>query len=255
MKSLYTEWLKLKHTPIQFLILITPFIYAALLVLYARIRQASSISEQFTFQLFFEGAAVLVIPVAVAILAGLIIYQEELAGSFNGFLNSSKPRYQLFLRKISWMTLIIAYEIYMSTLLFGVGLSLFTTVALPWRILWVSATLIFVATLPLIELQTWLSFGWGVGASIGAGVVGVLFAGIVGGTGIGDAFWQFIPPAWPIRLVKTYELMYYLGDEAPLELLQNQFNLGLIAIMASLLILAIGASVWFTQWEGRQHYE
>ena len=79
--------------------------------------------------------------------------------------------------------------------------------------------------------------------SVGIGGAGVLVAAIIGATVAGDAIWEVVPWAWPVRLA-----MHPIASE--IELYPGLLYATLLFVAIAVLSLA-----WFRRWEGRKHEE
>ncbi len=51
-----------------------------------------------------------------------------------------------------------------------------------------AAGLVVIGTLPLLAIHLWVSFAWGMGASIGISIGGILMAAILGLTSVGEKY-------------------------------------------------------------------
>ncbi|MBM6615060.1 lantibiotic immunity ABC transporter MutG family permease subunit [Desemzia sp. RIT804] len=262
MKLLSSEWLKTKRTPIRWLTFFMPVVYATLIIGYIALRGAGQHTEMLTFQVFFEAWTSFVIPIGAGILSGFIVYQEELAGSFNGFLSSKTSRHSLYLGKLGILILTLAVSTFIALIVLGIGLQITLNVSIMWPIFIATVILIIIGTIPILALQLWTSFAWGMGASIGISIGGLLMAALMGATSLGDKVWQFIPWAWPVRLAKLpgAYLQFTPSMQVPPEAISsgfifNQLVIGLIAVMTGLVIAVIGGIIWFNRWEGRKSHE
>lgn len=122
--------------------------------------------------------------------------------------------------------------------------------------------LLLVGILPLIAIHLWISFVYGIGASIGMGIIGLLMTTMIGGSELGNSIWQFVPWALPIRLVKAIGpyLEFSANMAKPPQLISSgwattQLLSGIISVIIYLIIMLGCGIVWFYRWEGRKHYE
>lgn len=261
MKILSSEWIKTKRTPIRWLIFLVPVIFAALLIGYYSIRAISADIQISIFQVFFEVWTAMVIPLGAGLISGLMIHQEELAGSFNGFLGCKLPRHDLYLGKFAILALSSTGSILIATLSLVVGFSVILKISIAWPIFIAAAIMAIIGTIPLLAFHLWISFAWGMGASIGIGGAGLLIAALMGTT-LGDKVWQFVPWAWPIRLsmLPGAYLLYKPGMDYPPEVISsgfviNQAIIGFVPAAVFFAVMLFGGLVWFKRWEGRKAYE
>jgi ABC-2 type transport system permease protein len=239
-----------------------PVVYAALIIGYVALRGIDSNTQTLVFQIFFEAWTAFVIPLGAGILSGFIVHQEELAGSFNGFLSSKVSRHGLYLGKFSLLLLTMTISTFIATVVLCAGFNVFPGVLIGWPIFIASAILVIVGTIPLLALHLWASFAWGMGASIGISIGGLLMAALMGATSLGDKIWPFIPWAWPVRLamlpgayLQFTPDMQVAPEAISSGFVLNQLATGLVAAAICLVAALIGGIVWFNKWEGRKSYE
>jgi len=261
MKILYAEWLKTKRTAIRLLTFCMPVVYAALIIGYFALRGIDKNTQILVFQGFFEVWTVCVIPLGIGILSGLIVHYEELAGNFNGLLSSKVSRNSLYWSKFLLSVLIMTASTLIATIVLGVGIDVFLGVSIGWPIFIAASILAIIGTIPLLALHLWASFRWGMGASIGISIGGMLMAALMGATNLGDKIWQFIPWTWPVRLaiLPGAYLQFTEGMQFPPEVISsgfvlNQLAMGLTVSSLCLVAALIGGIIWFNKWEGRKSY-
>lgn len=262
MKQLSSEWLKTRRTAVRWLTFCMPVVYAALIIGYIALRGTDENTKILVFQIFFEGWTAFVIPLGAGILSGFIVHQEELAGNFNGFLSSKVSRYQLYWGKFILLVLTMTASTLIATAVLCVGLKILPGVLISWPIFIAAAILVVIGTVPLLALHLWASFAWGLGASIGISIGGLLMAALIGATSLGNEIWPFTPWAWPVRLAKLpgAYLMFTPDRQLPPEIISSDFiidqlSMGLVAATICFVVALIGGSIWFNRWEGRKSYE
>lgn len=253
---LQMEWLKLKRTPLQWLLFAGPIGMAALIVWYYAGRTVTPGLPALIFETFVQGASAIAIPIGVGILAGYVILQEELAGNFNGFLGTAIPRSLLYVSKLLFMIVLMAAAIALSTLTLGAGLYGFTDIPVRWDILAAAAGIGIAASLPLLALHLWASLAWGMGASVAIGGGGLLVAAL-SATSLGDAVWPYIPWAWPVRLsiLPGVYLLPELSNEFAMDMLFQKALQGSVSVVLAFVVLWVGGLLWFRKWEGRKAQE
>jgi ABC-2 type transport system permease protein len=190
-----------------------------------------------------------------------MIHQEELAGNFNGFLGSKLPRRDLYLGKLIMLILLASASTFLAVLALLAGLSFILNIPVPWPIYIAAAIMAIIGTFPLLAFHLWISFAWGMGASIGIGGGGILIAALMA-TSLGNKIWQFVPWAWPVRLTGLAEayLLYLPGMEYPPEIISSGFVVGqaikgLVLAAIFFISLLAGGLIWFKMWEGRKIYD
>ena len=140
-----------------------------------------------------------------------------------------------------------------------IGLDVFLGFSIGWLIFIAASILAIIGTMPLLALHLWASFRWGMGASIGISIGGLLMAALMGATSLGDKIWQFIPWTWPVRLaILPGAYLQFAGGYAIstgsyfLGFVLNQLVMGLAASSLCLVAALIGGFIWFNRWEGRK---
>ena len=258
MKILASEWIKTRRTPIRWIIFLTPVIFAALVIGYYSMRTISTDIQISIFEVFFGVWTIVIIPFGSGLIPGLMIQQEELAGGFNGFLGSKLPRQKLYLGKLTILILSATGSIMAAAVLLVVGLSVILKISISWPIFIAGAIMAVIGTIPLLAIHLWISFAWGMGASIGIGGAGLLIAGLMG-TSLGDEVWWFIPWAWPLRLsmLPGAYLLYKPGMDffTDTNLIINQGIIGIVISSVFFAVVLLGGLLWFKRWEGRKVYE
>jgi len=262
MKILYAEWLKTKRTTIRLLMFYMPLVYAVLIIGYFALRGIEKNTQTLVFQAFFDIWTACVTPIVIGILSGLMVHCEELAGNFNGLLSCKVSRYSLYWSKFLLSVLIMAASTLIATIVLVVGLYVLLDVPIGWQIFIGASILAIVGTIPLLALHLWAGFIWGMGASIGISICGLLMGALMGATSLGDKIWQFIPWTWPVRLalLSGAYLQFTEDIQLPPEIVSSGFVLkqlamGLTASSLCLVAALIGGLIWFNRWEGRRFYE
>lgn len=256
MKSLSSEWIKTKRTPIRWLTFLAPVVFAALVIWYYSMRKITVDTQISIFQTFFGVWATMVIPLGAGLISGLMIQQEELAGSFNGFLGSKLPRHCLYFGKFAMLFLSSTGSILLATLSLVIGFSVILKISIPWSAFIVAAIMAIIGAIPLLAFHIWISFAWGMGASIGIGGFGLLIAALMA-TSLGDKVWQFVPWAWSVRLSMLPGAYLLYKPDYPTEIISsrfliNQAIIGLLPVAVFSVVMLLGGLVWFKKWEGRK---
>lgn len=258
MKILAAEWIKTRRTPIRWIVFLTPVIFAALVIGYYSMRAISTDIQISIFEVFFGVWTIIVITFGSGLISALMIQQEELAGGFNGLLGSKLPRQKLYLGKLAILILSATGSIMAATILLVIGLNVILKISVSWPIFIAGAIMAVIGTIPLLAIHLWISFAWGMGASIGIGGAGLLIAGLMG-TSLGDEVWYFVPWAWPLRLsmLPGAYLLYKPGMDffTDTNLIINQAIIGIVISSLFFSVVLLGGLLWFKRWEGRKVYE
>ncbi|AVD36212.1 lantibiotic immunity ABC transporter MutG family permease subunit [Clostridioides difficile] len=257
-KLLSSEWLRAKRTAVQGLTLYMPIIFSLCVVAYLTIKSGST--QEFAFEGFFTIWTVFIIPIGVGILAGFIVQEEELAGNFNGFLCVGISRVRLYLGKFLFLLFCLTICTFIATLILCIGMNIAVPSGATIWLFLSAAGLVVIGTLPLLAIHLWVSFAWGMGASIGISIGGILMAAILGLTSVGAKVWAFVPWTWPVKLGMlpgTYFIKEAgtISTEVFYSKMMQSATVVFIVVAIGLIIFLIGGVIWFKIWEGRKSYE
>ncbi len=252
-KILSAEWLKTKRTPMRWVVFFAPIIYSIFLLWYFSLKKITPNLQNNIFQYFFEGWTTMIIPIVVGLISGFIIYEEELAGSFNGFLGCKLSRTSLYLGKLTMLILFTSVSIIIATFVLVFGLALFINIKVSWMIFIRAAAFTEIGTIPLLAFNLWLSLAFGMGASIGFGGAGIVISALL--IYIGDKVWQFVIWAWPYRL-SMIQFFYLPGESIKYhKYIFHETIKGIIPVTLSFIVISILGLIWFNKWEGRKSYD
>ena len=241
-RLLRADWLKTRRTPLRWAIFLVPAGYALLLLWYFSSFPASPELAAKIYYAFFE-VWTSFLPLLFGVLAGLMCLQEEQAGGFAAMLGLPVSRSGIYASKLVMLiaaalgSLLLAAAILVIGAKFVLGIG-----ALDAGSFGKGALLATAGALALCALHLWLSLAFGFGAGVGIGGAGLLISAIIGATGVGDAIWEAVPWAWPVRLA-----MHPMAAVA----------LPRVLLYALLLFvfIAVCSLLWFQRWEGRKQEE
>lgn len=242
LRLLRAEWLKTRRTPLRWAIFAVPVGYAAVLLWYFSLYRTTPELPLKIYNTFFEGWAAL-LPLIISVLAGVMGLQEEQASKFFVVLGSPAPRQVLYASKLLLLLAVTGGGLLLSVTIMVLGLQVGLGIeGIDIPLFYQGALLTIVGSLSLLAMHLWLSIAFGLGASVGLGGAGFLTAAIIGSTVVGDAIWEVIPWAWPVRLA--------MHPIAPVSL-----DRGLLCSILLFVALACLGAGWFHRFEGRQHEE
>ncbi len=113
------------------------------------------------------------------------------------------------------------------------------------------STFAVIGSLPILAIHLWISLLWGIGASIGTGMGGLLMGALIGATSLGDKIWILVPWAWPVKL-SMFPAVYLLSRTDPVfEDTVRQMMTGLAAVVIGTAVFLTSGMIWFRKWEGR----
>ncbi|MDF2505548.1 lantibiotic immunity ABC transporter MutG family permease subunit [Clostridium sp.] len=252
-KILSAEWIKIKRTPIKWASFLTPVIYAILIIWYYSLKTINSDTQISIFETFFQVWTIIFIPIGAGLFSGFMIYQEELAGRFNGLLISKLSRLKLYLAKLIILILLTIVSILIATFILVIGLNYIVHISVSIPIFILAAIVAGVSAIPLLSFHLWISFAWGMGASIGIGGGGLLIAALMA-TNLGNTVWEYIPWAWPIR-ISTLPGLYLLNlADSAFNYAAEETTIGMVCALIFFIIMLAGGILWFKKWEGRKMY-
>lgn len=253
MKILSSEWLRTKRTAIRWLTFCMPIVFASLVIGYMALRK--DVTEAFIYEAFFTVWTGLIIPLGVGCLAGFIVHEEELAGNFSGFLSSGLPRSHVYMGKF----IIIVFCTMICTLIAAIilsgGMYLLMPAAENMTVFIAAAFLASFGTLPIIAIHLWISFAWGMGASIGISFGGLLMAVLFGATSLGDKVWFLVPWTWPVKLGLLPGYTLINSSAQIIRDLSHTLLINVSLTIIGLCVFLIGGIFWFRKWEGRKTAE
>lgn len=186
-------------------------------------------------------------PLIISIVVNMVYEQEEDA-AFQSFLSNPSKRYiphisKLFLLLILGLTStlisILGFEILFNKEIFSIMFYLKL------------AMIMFISNIPLYMLQYLVVFNFGKGASMGIGIIGSLVTALMI-TGIGEGLWFILPWGYSIRL-SSYYFQYKITNNLNW-ILESDFKLGVISLIAMILIEITTIIIFSSQWEGKKEY-
>ncbi|MRN53174.1 lantibiotic immunity ABC transporter MutG family permease subunit [Paenibacillus monticola] len=251
-RALSSDWLKTKYTSIRLIVVTVPILYPLFMLWY--FTKQSSQSQ--IYDAFFMVISV-AMPIIAGLLCGLTGMQEESAGNFNAILGSTLTRTVSYISKFTLLILMTAISIFFSTLVLLAGMKWFLNVEkIQVGGFLQGAMFVLLGSLILFALHLYLSFAFGIGASVASGGAGFLIAAIFGGTIVGDHIWQYVPWTWAARLSQLPEV--FIRDfQAPSGMnlpafFREQLSMGMSAVITGTIFVLIGSIIWFNRWEGRK---
>ncbi|KAF0993644.1 lantibiotic immunity ABC transporter MutG family permease subunit [Geobacillus sp. TFV-3] len=259
LRVLFSEWIKTKRTAIRWVMWIAPIIYPLFMVWYFSHYHTPVFWQVKIYRGFFEVLAVS-LPIILSLLTGLMSYQEEKAGNFMNVLSGPISRIQWYVGKLTLLVLIAFADILLATILMLIGMKYVLQAAhIHYDLFLQGAVLSMVGSLILFSIHLFISFAFGMGASIAVGSGGFLISAIIGATSLGDHIWSYIPWAWAVRLSQFPMLMMPEVKQAlGTQLLHSDspsLREGTVYAFVGFIIVTIIGSIWFHRWEGNKPHE
>lgn len=246
-KLIWAEFLKYNRTFLPWIHVLLPAGIAVLTAVFGLVTPAYSWGSITSGYLQVLGMA---FPLVIAIICSKAVELEAEAGHFQTVLANSQRKILYFVKFVS---LIVMEIVAICLALFIFGLLYRSDANVPYLAFYGYVGLFFLAsTVILYLIHLLIAFLFGSGATIGLGIFEVLVSALFL-TGIGDGIWQFVPAAWPARLMEDLFYMLQYPDQNPMFVqrlllwLEVAFPTTLLGLVLSLL--------WFDRWQGRSSVE
>ncbi|WP_165329125.1 lantibiotic immunity ABC transporter MutG family permease subunit [Streptococcus tangpeifui] len=246
-KLIWAEFLKYNHTFLPWIHVLLPTGIAVLTAVFGVVTPAYSWANITSGYLQMLGIA---FPLVIAVICSKAVELEAEAGHFQTVLASSQRKILYFVKFVS---LIVMELVAICLALVIFGLLYRSNADVPYLAFYGYVGLfLLTSTVILYLLHLLIAFLFGSGATIGLGIFEVLVSALLL-TGLGDGIWQFVPCAWPARLMVTWFNMLQYPDKNPvfaqqlLLWLEVAFPMTLLGLFLSLL--------WFDRWQGRNDGE
>lgn len=256
LRTLRAEWLITKRTGYRWLAGGAPLLAALALLGYSYGRPAAA-NQDFAMYSAFYQMVTAVLPLWIALLAGVMALQEEQAGHLGGLLGRKQSRWMTFSGKLMMILIPVIVGNALSTVVLIVGMHTVLGIEdINLTLFAVGAGLSALGTLTLCVVHLWLGIGFGLGATVTVGGAGLLVSALIGGTVLGDDIWCYVPWAWPLRLA-WYPLYLQLNETAGLETgvldsYTGQFLIAAGLATGSIVLVFLLSGRWFSRWEGRK---
>jgi len=234
-----SDFYKLKHTKIGLIHILVPLLTAGAFLAYYEASPWSDWNKVSTY-LEFLGFA---FPFIIGLMSAKIVEQEKEAGNFFQMLCSTKTRVYTYVSKLVILFTLEVLSISLAIMPFAFRFPKLT------KMFYLQVLVIyFVSNLFLYMEHLLLSLKFGMGNSIGAGIIESLIAALAL-TGLGDNIWFYLPCTWSARLcsyltyMEQHKNAYLLG----MHQMEKCFIIGSIYTIG----LAVCGIVWFCNWQGR----
>ena len=123
----------------------------------------------------------MLLPLGVGILTGILVHEEEEAGNFYGLLQCSRKRSSFISGKnFSAALVFLTGSTFLTTLIISTGLCFLLQKERGVGLFLTAACLAVCGVLPVLAVHLWISFAFGMGASVGVGICGLLLAVLLG---------------------------------------------------------------------------
>lgn len=246
-RCLYADWYQMKHTSFLWLHLGLPCMWCAVYLAYIYGRPPE-VADMYMNYMQMLG---IVLPLLSSLICGMVAAQESQAGHFQNVLIRTRLKEMSYVSKLLFVWGCGSLAVLLAAVLLGVGASLVLNIHhLPYELFIKGALYLALSSGILYVIHLWISFTWGMGASILAGGAGTLVAALMI-TSIGDSLWHYIPWAWSARMVSS-EAMLTMGIlTEPYSLyLEQDIQKGWIWVVSVTMAGLILSLIWFRYWDG-----
>lgn len=250
---LSAEWLKIRHSALKRLVFLAPVGYALCMLWYCGCftnhpRPLSDIHE------VFYQAGCIALPLAVALLAGLLCAAEETAGNYGGCLQSPVSRGTIYLSKLISLLVLLVILVGGAVLIMSAALALGHAPLGELKFFLQGGAYALLGAVPIAILQLYISLAFGTGASLGVGGAGLLISAIMGTTTIGNTVWPYVPWTWAARL-SDMPVVNYEDVRLPAHIehsFRMQMTSGAVPLMLTMAVGLLISLVWFGHFSGRK---
>lgn len=251
-RCLHADGYKMKRTPFIWMHVGLPLIWTVVYLLYIQGRPYALVNV-YTGYMEALGA---MMPLLSGIICGMVAAQEAQAGHFQNVLTRTRTKETGYVSKLLLVWGCGSLAIILSVLLLGIGITLVLPVAhVPYGAFLLGAVYLLLSSVILYVIQLWVSFTFGIGASILLGGSGTLIAAIMI-TGLGDHIWHYIPWAWGVRMTDSIALLHMGTLTGTVQsYLEQDMAMGWLWVITASLITLLGSLFWFRHWEGSRAYE
>ena len=252
MRLFLSEWMKTKRTAVRWITFFLPVLIACCVITYMMYR--TDLSSDFIYEGFFTVWTAIIMPLGAGLLSGYLVHEEELAGCFNGLLNTQVSRTKLYFGKFFLPTFCMAACTLISALVLSLGMGLLMPDRGDSSLFLLASLFAIMGVLPILAIHLWASFLWGMGASIGIGMCGILVAALIGATSLGNKVWMFVPWAWPVKMA-MFPMIFSLSSGEIIWKTAAQFITEIFLSIFTLILFLTGGILWFHKWEGGKYSE
>ncbi|MFD1887080.1 lantibiotic immunity ABC transporter MutG family permease subunit [Paenibacillus wenxiniae] len=251
-RCLHADWYKVKRTPFVWMHIGLPLFWTFVYLLYVQGRTYTMVNV-YTGYMEVLGA---MMPLLSGIICGMVATQEEQAGHFQNVLTRTRIKETGYVSKLLLVWGSGSLAIILSVLLLGGGIMLLLPgVQVPYAAFLLGAVYLLLTSVILYVIQLWVSFTFGIGASILLGGSGTLIAAIMI-TGLGDHIWHYIPWAWGVRMTDSIALLHMSTLTGTVQsYLEQDMATGWLWVIVASIITLLGSLLWFRHWEGKRAYE
>lgn len=241
LKIIKSELYKMKHTWLVWVHIVLPIAYSVFFYVASITTSLKNFEKNDIVQTYFVILGAM-LPIVCSFITSKVVDMEASAGNFQVLLSTTKSRTKAYLGKLIVMELGFIVSLMLAIIIFAV-LSGYQH-ALDWLI---ELFLIFISSIALYIIHTWIGFALSSGASVGLGFIETMISLLLM-TILGDNIWYFIPCTWATRLPATFIMMRNVLDSS---YFYREIRLWSFVATLMILILLISSIIWFNKWDGK----
>ena len=248
-RVIWSDFLKMKRTPILYIHIILPCVGIIVFSLFAALSDIDTTSKAagyfqvmgFTF------------PIIIGTVCAMVCEQEFKAGNGYNLLTSVSSK---ILNGISKL-LILAMLGFISTIvaIFGFGIMLCFILRkdiFSFGFYFKATNILFASNFALYILHLFFSLRFGKNTSIGFGIVGSLVSALLVSS-LGAGLWYFVPYAWGSQFASIWTAIS--ADKSLVSSYQSDIALGITFSAALTTIILLVYMLWFSHWEGKKAHD
>lgn len=238
-REFFSNFTKIKRTPILLLHLLMPIVMTALFLVYYAFAGYRIISDIRLFFILLQ----IGYPIFVSIVVPIVINLDRKINSIQNALGLLESRRSIYLGKLFFLLFLSAISIIIYELCFYIGITLFLDITITHFGSYAVICYIFLfSNVFLYLIHILVAFRFGSSLSILLGIFGTILAGYFENA-IGDQIWPMIPWEWGVRFLEYY----FDFSSTPSNTSVLSGIMILLIITCIILILSI---LWFNRWEG-----
>lgn len=187
-------------------------------------------------------------PVLIGIITAVLSDSEQKAGNYYMLLSVPAPKYVPHLTRLILLICFGTCSALLALVGFGLGFRMMGYHSLGLLFYVQTAILLSISVLPLYLLHDIISFLFGMGYSLGLGIIGSLLSALFS-TGLGDGIWPFLP--WGIAARFSDSLLIAKVMDIDFFAVHGMIQ----SIVWILIFLVVFLSVFvavFSRWDGRK---
>lgn len=235
-REFFSNFTKIKRTPIILLHLLPPVVITTLFLVYYASGGYHIFSDVRLFFIILQMAY----PIFVSIVVPILINLDRNINNLQNALGLVESRRSVYLGKLFFLLFLSAISMIIYELCFFAGVNLFLHINITDFGFYLFIFYSFlISNLFLYFLHVSIAFKFGSSISVLSGIAGTILAGYFENS-IGDKIWPFIPWEWGVRFLKSY-FGYSSTSVIP-------GVISLIVITSVVLVLTI---LWYSRWEGK----